>query len=85
MAHACSRGPDAPRHLPPSVEAELRSRPMTRRRFGPAVPIPRIALILGGIALWGLLITGLHVVVNGRGPARAAEVRPLAIGGLPVT
>ena len=51
----------------------------------PAVPPPRIVLILGGVVLWGLLITGLHVVLNGRGPARAAQVRPVAVGGLPVT
>lgn len=47
---------------------------------------PSLRLVLAAVAAWVVLITALHLVVNGRvalGPR--AEARTLQVGGLPVT
>jgi len=47
---------------------------------------PSIGHVLALVAVWVILITGLHVSINRR-PALApgAEARTLQVGGLPVT
>ena len=47
---------------------------------------PRILFILIMVAVWVVLVTVLHVSINGRRPATpGAEARTLQVGGLPVT
>ena len=47
---------------------------------------PTLGFILGAVAAWVVLVTVLHVTVNGRRPvAPGAEARTLQVGGLPVT
>ena len=47
---------------------------------------PNLGFVLGAVAAWVVLVTVLHVAVNGRGPlAPGAEARTLQVGGLPVT
>jgi hypothetical protein len=47
---------------------------------------PSLGLVLGAVAAWVVLVTALHVAVNGRAPlAPGAEARTLQVGGLPVT
>ena len=47
---------------------------------------PSILFILMMVAAWVVLVTVLHVSINGRRPvAPGAEARTLQVGGLPVT
>jgi hypothetical protein len=47
---------------------------------------PRLAAVVLAVASWVVVVTALHVGVNGRRPlGRAAEARSLPVGGLPVT
>ena len=43
-------------------------------------------MVLVAVAGWVVLVTILHVTINGRGPLiRGAAARSLQVGGLPVT
>lgn len=45
-----------------------------------------LAVVVGGVAAWVVVVTVLHLGVNSRRPVwRAAEARSLPVGGLPVT
>ena len=45
-----------------------------------------LAVVVGVVAAWAVLVTALHVAVNHRGSlARPADTRPVEVGGLPVT
>ena len=47
---------------------------------------PNLLFILIMVAAWVVLVTVLHVSINGRRPiAPGAEARTLQVGGLPVT
>ena len=47
---------------------------------------PGLGVVLGAVAAWVVLVTVLHVSINGRRPiAPGAEARTLQVGGLPVT
>ena len=47
---------------------------------------PNLLVILIVVAAWVVLLTVLHVTINGRRPvAPGAEARTLQVGGLPVT
>ena len=47
---------------------------------------PSLRGVLAGVAVWVVVVTALHVVVNHRGALTpGAEARTLAVGGLPVT
>jgi hypothetical protein len=47
---------------------------------------PSLLFILIMVAAWVVLVTVLHVTINGRRPvAPGAEARTLQVGGLPVT
>jgi hypothetical protein len=47
---------------------------------------PSLGAVAGAVAAWVVLVSVLHVTINGRahGP-RAAGARTLQVGGLPVT
>ena len=47
---------------------------------------PNLGVALAAVGGWVVLVTALHVAVNGRAPlAPGAEARTLQVGGLPVT
>ena len=47
---------------------------------------PSLGFVLVAVAAWVVLLTVLHVTINGRRPvAPGAEARTLQVGGLPVT
>jgi hypothetical protein len=47
---------------------------------------PSLGVVIGAVGAWVVLVTALHVTVNGRAhPTHVAEARTLAVGGLPVT
>ena len=47
---------------------------------------PSLGGVLAGVAVWVVVVSALHVVVNHRGAlAPRAEARTLEVGGLPVT
>jgi hypothetical protein len=47
---------------------------------------PSLRFILSAVAVWVVLVTVLHITINGRRPVvPGAEARTLQIGGLPVT
>lgn len=47
---------------------------------------PSLGFILGAVAAWVVLVTVLHITINGRPPVvPGAEARTLQVGGLPVT
>jgi hypothetical protein len=47
---------------------------------------PSLKLVLVAVAGWVVLVTILHVAINGRGPLiPGAAARSLQVGGLPVT
>ena len=47
---------------------------------------PSLNVVLVAVAGWVVLVTILHVTINGRGPLiRGAAARSLQVGGLPVT
>ena len=47
---------------------------------------PSLGVALGAVAVWAVLVTALHVTINGRGSlVPGSAVRSLEVGGLPVT
>ena len=47
---------------------------------------PSLGFVLVGVAVWVVLVTILHVAINGRGPLiPGAAARSLQVGGLAVT
>jgi hypothetical protein len=46
---------------------------------------PGLGIVLGTVAAWVVLITALHVTVNGRGLGAGTPMRAVQVGGLPVT
>ena len=47
---------------------------------------PSLGGVLAGVAVWVVVVSALHVVVNHRGALiPGAEGRTLVVGGLPVT
>ena len=47
---------------------------------------PSLGAALGAVAAWAVLITALHVTINGRGSlVPGSATRSLQVGGLPVT
>jgi hypothetical protein len=59
------------------------ARRMPRRRL---FERPSLKLVVGAVAAWVVLVTALHVTINGRARlTRVAEARTLQVGGLPVT
>jgi hypothetical protein len=47
---------------------------------------PGLGVVLGAVAAWVVLVTALHITINGRVPLTAgAGARSLQVGGLPVT
>ena len=47
---------------------------------------PSLGGVLAGVAVWVVVVSALHVVVNHRGALTpGAEARTLEVGGLPVT
>jgi len=46
----------------------------------------RVGIVLGAVAAWVAVITGVHLIVNSRGPiVPGAAARALQVSGLPVT
>jgi hypothetical protein len=47
---------------------------------------PSLGGVLAGVAVWVVVVSALHVVVNHRGALiPGAEARTVVVGGLPVT
>lgn len=47
---------------------------------------PSLAVVIGAVAAWVIVVTALHVGINSRRLVwRTAEARALPVGGLPVT
>jgi hypothetical protein len=47
---------------------------------------PSLGVALGAVAAWTVLVTALHVTINGRGSLVLGSAgRSLQVGGLPVT
>jgi hypothetical protein len=47
---------------------------------------PSLGIVVSAVVVWVVLVTALHLTVNGRVHlAHVAEARTLAVGGLPVT
>jgi len=47
---------------------------------------PSLGFVLAAVAVWVVLVTVLHTMINGRGPlAPGTGARSLQVGGLPVT
>jgi hypothetical protein len=47
---------------------------------------PGLGVVLGAVAAWVVLVTALHITINGRVPLTpGAGARSLQVGGLPVT
>ena len=59
---------------------------MPRGAWRRIVERPSLGVVVGAVVVWVMLVTALHVTVNGRVPITGvASARTLAVGGLPVT